>query len=67
MSAVGATPNAPAATTAVTPETKQLAVKMAVQARLKGSVSWFYWIAGLSLINSIMVMAVWLRAVSRPG
>jgi hypothetical protein len=36
---------------------KAIAVKMAVQARLKGTASWFYWIAGLSLINSIIVMA----------
>ena len=41
----------------VTPEMKQLALKMVVQARLKGAASWFYWIAGLSLINSIIVMA----------
>ena len=42
----------------VSPEMKlqqQLAVRMAIQARLKGAASWFYWIAGLSLINSIIV------------
>jgi thiosulfate reductase/polysulfide reductase chain A len=30
---------------------------MAVEQRLKGAASWFYWIAALSLINSIIVMA----------
>jgi hypothetical protein len=57
MSAVGATPNAPAVPPTITPEMKLLAVKAAAQARLKRSVSWFYWIAGLSLVNSIVVMA----------
>ena len=36
---------------------EQIAAKVAVEQRLKGSVSWFYWIPALSLINSIIVMA----------
>ena len=44
----------------LTPEQKMqqlIAARMAVEARLKGAASWFYWIAGLSLINSIIVAA----------
>jgi len=36
---------------------QQVAARMAVQQRLKGAASWFYWIAALSLINSIIVTA----------
>ena len=36
---------------------QQLAARMAVEQRLKGAASWFYWIAALSLINSVIVMA----------
>src|SRR3970282_729281 len=35
---------------------EQIAAKIAVEQRLKGSVAWFYWIAALSLITSITVM-----------
>lgn len=57
MSTPGVTPSIPATTPTVTPEMKQLAVRMAVEARLKAAASWFYWIAALSLINSIIVAA----------
>ena len=57
MSTPEVAPSLPAATPTVTPEMKQLAVKMAIEARLKAASSWFYWIAALSLINSIVVLA----------
>ncbi len=59
MSTPGAMPSPPE----VTPPSpaqklqQQLAAKVAVEQRLKGAASWFYWIAGLSLLNSIIVMA----------
>jgi len=57
MSTPEVTPSLPAAAPTVTPEMKQAALKMAVEARLKAAASWFYWIAALSLINTIVVMA----------
>jgi hypothetical protein len=34
----------------------RIAERLALQAQLKGSASWFYWIGGLSLINSVIMM-----------
>jgi hypothetical protein len=59
MSAPEVTPSS-AEITPPTAEQKleqQVAARMAVEQRLKGAASWFYWIAGLSLINSVVVVA----------
>ncbi len=59
MSTPEVTPS-PAEVTPPTAEQKleqQVAARMAVEQRLKGAASWFYWIAALSLINSVIVMA----------
>jgi hypothetical protein len=34
----------------------KIEAKLRLESQLKGGASWFYWIAGLSLINSIMFM-----------
>jgi hypothetical protein len=44
----------------VTPESAQIVLiqkKLALEARIRGGVNWFYWIAGLSLINSFIYLA----------
>ncbi len=35
---------------------QRMAMQMAAQAKLKGAASWFYWIAALSVVNSLIVM-----------
>ncbi len=35
----------------------QIQQKLVLQARMKGGASWFYWIAGLSAINSAIVLS----------
>lgn len=37
--------------------TRLLQAKLRVEARAKGGASWFFWIAGLSLVNSIVALA----------
>lgn len=35
----------------------QIQQKMVLQSRMKGGASWFYWIAGLSIINTVIVLS----------
>ena len=51
------TPEVPPAASLEQKLQEQIAAKVAVEQRLKGSVSWFYWIAGLSLVNSIAAVS----------
>ncbi|HLK33995.1 MAG TPA: hypothetical protein VKT29_12950 [Terriglobales bacterium] len=46
------------ATERIAQENQQIAVsKMVAAARMRAGAKWFYWIAGLSMINSLMVMS----------
>lgn len=48
-----ALPPATATPSPITPQTESTTSNAATEAQLKSGASWFYWIAGLSLINSI--------------
>lgn len=37
--------------------TAQLQQKLVLQQRMKGGAGWFYWIAGLSVINSVIILS----------
>ncbi len=42
--------------TATSPETARIEQRLQLEARHKGGAGWFFWIAGLSLINTIAAM-----------
>ncbi len=50
MAGFGVTP----ATDAITAQVQQ---KLTLEHRMKGGAGWFYWIAGLSIINSVIIMS----------
>lgn len=37
--------------------TAQIQQKLILQSQIKGSASWFYWIAGLSVVNSVVALS----------
>lgn len=39
------------------PLTAQVQQKLTLEHRMKGGASWFFWIAGLSIINSVIIMS----------
>src|SRR5512146_3512247 len=51
---MGAFGTAPAQDTVLAGQIQQ---KLVLQARMKGGANWFYWIAGLSAINSAIVLS----------